>query len=220
MELMELSTGTAHSPGPDSPKFEELFKAGLFDSIRATLTNEVEAEDRMAEGVAHAWRECRRRAERGQDTDPALLYHICRLRAHSIGRRIVCNGTRRYHDAYDRRAYRDGHVELLRLGGLTDDMEEDQEQTLVEATAQQRYAPEDWLISALDLERWIADLTTEDRGLIHARMSGDTLSEIAADLHVHTSTACRQIRRLGLDLAERAGIEIPKSNRGRKPQKE
>ena len=220
MEHLGLSTRTAQAPSPDTDRFEELFKAGLFDSVRRTLTNEVEADDRMAEGVAHAWREYRRRAERGQDTDPALLKHICRQRAQAIGRRIVCDRTWRCRDAYDARAYRDGHVALLRFTGLADDRDDDQEQTLVEASMQRRQDPEDWLISALDLEAWIADLTPEDRGLIFNRMSGSTLSEIATELHVDTSTACKHIHRLGLDLAERAGVEIRKSNRGRKPKKQ
>ena len=210
----EMVTATM---GALQEEFTGHVRAGLFDSVERTLTNEVEAEDRMAEGIGWAWHEYQRRADRGEGTDPALLHHICRLRAQDIGRQLHTDGTWRIRDAYDRRAYRDGNVELLRLGGIRDDGNEDEEETLVEASVGRQAPQEDWIVSRIDLEAWLSELAADERKILLGRLSGFTLKEIGKELRQSVFQVCRKAKALGRELAIRAGIEVDMSdNRGRR----
>ena len=199
-------------------EFADHMRAGLFTSIERTLTNEIEAEDRLAEGIGWAWREYQRRAERGEDTDPALLHHIARQRAQDIGRQLHTDGTWRLRDAYDRRAFRDRHVQLLRLGGICDDEEEVEEEILVEASIGRHAPQEDWIVSRIDLEAWLRELTAEERTIVMGRLAGYKLSEIGKEIRQSVFQVCRTAKALGRELATRAGIEVNVDERRGRPK--
>ena len=204
-------SGEACRPASEAERtaFEQLVRSGLFSSVRATLTNEDGADDRLQEGVAWAWREFVRHGAEGKSQDPALLKHICRLRAQDLGRQLVTDGTHRYRDAFDRRAYRDGLVTVERLHSPIDDADDDSGDTLIEASLAAQHDPEDWMNSHVDLETWWRrHLNEDERQLIKARWEGYSLSEIAAEFGKDISTACRRIRNIGRDLAKRAGLPV------------
>jgi len=215
-----FSKATAPQPSTDPDReFEEFFRAHLFDGVKTRLADTADTEERGAEALAWTWREMRRRAERGESTDLALARFIYSRRYHAIDRRLACDGSRRCYDAYDVRAYLAGEVELLRLGGIPDDSDdEDADITMLEASRQMTAEPERTMNSALDLRAWLKSLSAEEHELVTARMTGDTLEEIAQRHRTDVTVMCRRLHRLGHDLAARAEIEIPKSNRGRRPK--
>jgi len=220
MEGTAFSKATAPRPStnPDQA-FEAYFRARLFDRVQTRLADTADTEERGAEALAWTWREMRRRAKRGESTDPALARFIYSRRFHAIDRRLACDGTRRCHDVYDIRAYLAGEVELLRLGGIPDEGDdEDADITMLEASRQLTAEPERNLNSAIDLRAWLKSLSAEEHQLVSARMSGDTLDELARQHHADVTVMCRRLHRLGHDLAARAEVEIQKSNRGRRPK--
>lgn len=62
--------------------------------------------------------------------------------------------------------------------------------------------------SALDLEEWLEELSGRDYSIMQARMAGYSLPRIASDLGVSTSTVFARAKKLGLELAGRAGVHI------------
>ena len=209
--MVTVTMGALHE------EFTNHVRDGLFAGVERTITNETEVEDRVAEGIGWAWHEYQRRAERREGTDPALLYHIARQRAQDIGRQLHADGTWRIRDAYDRRAYRDGNVELLRLSGIRDDGKEDEEETLVEASTGRQAPQEDWIVSRIDLEAWLRELTAEERTIVMGRLAGYKLSEIGKEIRQSVYRVCRTAKALGRELAIRAGIDVDMTdNRGRR----
>jgi DNA-directed RNA polymerase specialized sigma24 family protein len=67
------------------------------------------------------------------------------------------------------------------------------------------------IVSAIDLEAWIASLPEDDQVLLSMRMAGHRLKSIARRLGIRTEKAWSRCRRLGHELAERAQLEIPVS---------
>jgi hypothetical protein len=108
-----------------------------------------------------------RYAERGQVLNDAILVHSCRLRAVDLGRRFVRDDAQPARDALHPLNYAKGKVEVYRLDGMLDDdggfLAQDEVEALVPglATALQ-VNPQRDIISAVDLEVWIASLPEGD----------------------------------------------------------
>jgi DNA-directed RNA polymerase specialized sigma24 family protein len=110
----------------------------------------------------------------------------------------------------DPRNFHEGKVEVLRLGKIFDDKERCRLLGLADFMAAN---PVRKIISAIDLEAWLAELSAEDRQLLSMRMVGCGWNEIGNELGISGSSAWARCRRLGHELAERAQLEIPVSRR-------
>ena len=64
------------------------------------------------------------------------------------------------------------------------------------------------IISAVDLEAWVASLPEQDQELLAMRQSGSTLKETAEQVGLSISTAFARLKALGLQLADRAGLAV------------
>jgi hypothetical protein len=63
------------------------------------------------------------------------------------------------------------------------------------------------LVSAIDLESWVAGLGDQDRLMLALRQGGHTLTEIGVMVGRSTSFVFARLNELGRELAERAGLE-------------
>jgi hypothetical protein len=81
-------------------------------------------EDRLAEGIGMAFEQYVTRAAEGLVMPDAVLVRACHLRAIDLTRRLAAaDGAQPKKDVYDERNFKDGHVELLRLEGVSDEGE-------------------------------------------------------------------------------------------------
>ena len=204
--------------------FAEKVQRGIFNPVARFLTNPDTAEDRMQEGLALTWEMYRDRiVNRDLVLDDGILVHACRQRAVDLARTFVRDGSHRINDVMSERAYHDGRVEVMRLDSWVEDDSEDEDHH----PHQLGYAvelcssPEHKMNSALDLEEWLGELSGRDYSIMQARMAGYSLPRIASDLGVSTSTVFARAKKLGLQLAGRAGVhvDLSKSRSGRARKK-
>jgi len=186
--------------------FDEKVRRGMFRPITRRLHADM-AEDRSQEALALVYEQYRRHAEQGHILDDALLVHAARLRAEDLSRTVVgCDGRARKFCVMDVRNYIDGKVEVLRLDKIISDHDEANMLGLAEAMAAN---PVRRIVSAIDLETWLAELPEDDQVLLSMRMAGHRLKSIAKRLGISTSAAWARSRQLGHELAERAHVEVP-----------
>jgi hypothetical protein len=197
--------------------FEAKVRRGIFNPVARFLPEDVR-EDRLQEGIAQTWAMYERCALRGELLDDAILVHACGQRAADASRYYVpCEGYQRKRDALDPRNYMEGTVEVLRLADLHEEEEDgDQGHRLNQRDrpisigfAEVRCNnPVRKILSAIDLTAWLGQLAPEDRRMLELRAAGYTLEETADRLGVSLSVVFARCRRLGEELAERAGIPI------------
>jgi hypothetical protein len=130
-------------------------------------------------------------------------------------RRILSSKARRIsvRVVFDLRNQLAGRVEVLRFPDFIDDREphtKDEGEVptgfgLAEASASD---PTGKLMSAFDLTRWLEELSVEDQDLLALRAAGYTLEEIADKTGMSVTSVFGNCRRLGVGLAEHAGIRI------------
>ena len=174
--------------------FDEKVRAGIFNPVARHLHDEIR-EDRLAEGIASAWRIYR---THDGDVDSALLVHHARLRACDVSRQIAGGYSKT--DVLDAR--HTGKVEVVHLDG--DHLDGD-DIGLARALSSD---PTHRIFGAISLRRWLEGLPEEDCRMLELRMAGHTLEETAEKMNVSTSTVFARTRKLGLELAQRAGIEV------------
>lgn len=203
-------------------QFTDKVKSGIFEPVASYITDPNKREDRMQEGLWAAWQCYRRGIVETSHVDDALLVHACRLRATALGRQVHTDGTHHLRDAMDPRNFHEGRVEILRLGDIHNDIDDDCDRTVNPYLRERGVSPEIWNVSAHDLYTWLADLDDRDVSMLEGRFEGDGLPEIARETGVSTSTACRRLHELGHQLADRAGIKVDTfgERRGRRPRKE
>jgi DNA-directed RNA polymerase specialized sigma24 family protein len=188
--------------------FDLKIRSGMFRPVTRRLHADM-AEDRVQDALALVYQQYRRHAEKGEILDDALLVHAARLRAEDLSRQVVrCGGKARKTCAMDPRNYFEGKVEMLRLDKILDDKEECRLLGLADFMVAN---PTRQIVSAIDLEAWIASLPEDDQVLLSMRMAGHRLKSIARRLGIRTEKAWSRCRRLGHELAERAQLEIPVS---------
>jgi hypothetical protein len=186
--------------------FDEKVRRGMFRPITRRLHADM-AEDRSQEALALVYEQYRRHAEQGHILDDALLVHAARLRAEDLSRTVVgCEGRAKKFCVMDVRNYIDGKVEVLRFDKIVADHDEANMLGLAEAMAAN---PVRKLVSAIDLEAWLAGLSEDDQVLLSMRMAGHGWVEIGSALCISGSSAWSRCRNLGRELAERAHVEIP-----------
>ena len=186
--------------------FDAKVRKGIFAPVGRHLPDDVR-EDRLQDGICMTWAMFERYAERGEVLNDAILVHACRLRATDASRYYVPADGQRKKDVFDPRSYMSGKVEVLRLDGIDDTNGSDATSSLGYADV---YAddPTTKLMSALDLSAWLVELPEEDQELLALRASGYTLEETGLRMGMSTSFAFGRSRRLGEELAERAGVSI------------
>lgn len=191
-------------------EFEAKVRKGIFKPVMRHLTNSDTAEDRMQEALALTWEMYRDRImNRGLVLDDGILVHACRQRAVDLNRNFVRDGRRKLDDAMDPRAFHRGRVEVLRLDAWVEDDEEGQEKPAQIGFAEELCAsPERKMNSAHDLEHWLGSLNGRDYSLLQARAAGYSLPRIATDLGLSTSAVFARAKKLGKELARRAGVRI------------
>jgi len=187
--------------------FDQKVRRGMFRPITRRMHSDT-AEDRSQEGLALAYEHYRRHALQGRILDDALLVHFARLRAEDLGRQIVpCDGVARKTCVLDVRNYIEGKVQVLRLTGIAADQQN--EENVLGLAEVMAANPVRKLVSAIDLQAWLASLHDDDRALLSMRMAGHGWTEIGAALCISGSSAWSRCRNLGRELAERAHVEIP-----------
>jgi hypothetical protein len=214
---MTPSTADAAASAKNRQEFSKKIRRGLFRPVERHLKSDLR-EDQMQEALGHVYKMYDSYArERGVVLDDAILVHACRLRACDPGRRLAgAAGARPRGDVYDHRNYRDGKLELLRLDihQNEDRPEEDMALGLPGLALPGAADPSDAMNSAHDLAKWLGELSADERRLLALRQSGHGLVAIGKKLKITSSTAFQRSRRLGAELAERAGISVEKKRRG------
>jgi hypothetical protein len=199
---MEQLMNITHDAADVSRAFAEKVRAGIFRPIARHLREDL-VEDRMAEGIGMAFEQYINRAAEGRLMPDAVLVRACHVRAIDLGRRLAgADGAQPKKDVYDERAFREGHVELLRLDGL-----DEGEGTFLGFAEPEVPNPARKLASAVDLEKWIRGLGDQDRLMLALRQGGHTLTEIGIMVGRSTSFVFARLNELGRELAERAGLE-------------
>lgn len=203
-------------------EFSDKIKQGIFNPVDRFITDRAEAEDRLQDAVCQTWQMYMRYGtEKGVVLEDAILVHSCQQRATDLARRFVGASETmcRNQDVLDPRVYRSGLAVVLRLDW--EDVDEghngrhSQEVGLAREVAAD---PTHKLNSALDLEKWLGELSHRDRHLMGGKWVGIDTKQIAHDLDIPHTTAWRLEKKLGHDLARRAGVSIDSSRerRGRR----
>lgn len=187
--------------------FDQKVRAGIFQPVARHLREDL-VEDRLAEGIGMAFVQYQENAFEGRVMDDALLVHVAHLRSIDLGRRVAgSQGARAKGDVFNEANYKTGAVEILRLDGLLDDGD-DEEQGLIGWSELEVRNPVRGIVSAIDLERWLLSLDPGDRLMLSLRQAGHTLGSIAAATGRSTSMVFKRLRELGAALAEVAGVEV------------
>ena len=160
--------------------FDEKVRAGIFNPIARHLHDDLR-EDRLAEGIAFAWRLYR---THDGDVDAALLVHHARLRACDVSRQIAGGYSKK--DVLDAR--HSGKLEVLQLDG--DHLDGD-DVGLARALSSD---PTHRIFGAISLKRWLEGLPEEDRRMLELGMKGCGLKEIAQKVRLSASTALARCR--------------------------
>jgi hypothetical protein len=214
--MEDTVTTTATVPTDLRAAFENKVRAGIFNPVARFLPEDVR-EDRLQEGIALTWAMYQRYAERGELLDDAILVHACRLKATDPSRYLARADGRRKGDIFDPRNFMDGRVEVLRLADLHEEEEDEGEghqlgrrdkPTSIGFAEARCSNPVRKLNSAVDLTAWLKELPAEDRRMLELRAAGYTLEETADELGVSLTSVFHNCRRLGVALAEHAGIPI------------
>ena len=193
--------------------FDQKVRKGLFRPVSRYITNMADREDRLQEAICMTFEMAARYAERGQVLNDAILVHSCRLRAVDLGRRFVRDDAQPARDVLHPMNYAKGKVEVYRLDGMLDDagdfVAQDEVEALVPGLATALHVnPQRDIISAVDLEAWMASLPEADQDLLAMRQAGSTLADIAEHLDVSISKVFSRMKTLGLQLADRAGLPV------------
>lgn len=185
--------------------FDSKIRSGVFRPITRRLHADI-AEDRSQEALTLAYENYRRHALQGHILDDGILVNFARHRAEDLGRQVVpCDGRARRFCVMDSRNYVEGKVEVLRLDKIVNDRGEANLVGLAEAMVAN---PVRRIVSALDLQAWLASLPDADQVLLAMRMAGYRLKPIAKRLGISTSAAWARCRELGYELAERAHVDV------------
>jgi hypothetical protein len=183
--------------------FAAKVRAGIFNPVARHLREDL-VDDRMAEGIGMAFEQYITRAAEGRLMPDAVLVHACHLRAIDLSRRLAgADGAQPKKDVYDERNFKEGHVELLRLDGVSDEGDG----TFIGFAEPEVPNPARKLASAVDLDRWVTGLVSEDRLMLALRQGGHTLTEIGTTIGRSTSFVLARLNELGRELAVRAGLE-------------
>jgi len=191
-------------------QFTAKVRRGVFKPVDRQLTNRDTAEDRLQDSICQTWWMFRRYVvEKDKILDDGILVHSCRQRAVDLDRNFVPADGRRGYDVLDPRNYRDGKVQVLRLDGIAEDQSSDGDRALQVGFAEfMANNPARKIRSAIDLERWVGDLSGLDQHIMGQKYLGRATAEIAAELEMPYGAVYQRTKDRGLELAKRAGVRI------------
>ncbi len=201
---------TADALAVAQESFDALVRRGALKAAERFVAYAADREDRIAEGLAHAWAWYRNQFLEGHVPDLALVRHVVNLRTADRSRRFVAGDRTRWRsDVYEAQG-RD--IELRRLDSVLDDDGDDDERHEDPSLGLARPGvrdPSDNVISELDLASWLEALPATDREMLELRGAGYGLAEIAKVSNRSVARVFRRTRQLGEQLALRAGVVIP-----------
>ena len=199
--------------------FNNKVRRGIFAPVARHLPSEI-AEERLQDAVAQTYEMYRRYGlEKNIVVPDAVLVHFCRLRATDANRYFVPSaGYCRRKCALDWRNFRDGRVEILHLDGALDADEGSAEgdRELLGLAQAECGASTRKIHSAIDLLDWLDGLVESDQQMLAGRMAGFTLQEVAGDIGVSLATVFARTKKLGKELAVRAGVELGGRDRSKR----
>jgi len=211
---MMNDTESASSLAAAQRGFTEMYQTGVFNPVQRFVCRDADAEDRVQEGLASAWRWYAKQVALGREPDVALAVHVVRLRTVDRSRRFVCGDRSRWrNDVYEQQG-RD--IELRRLE-LQDDRDDEHERYQDPTLGLARLGVPDPavnIVSAMDLCDWLDSLDEADREMLGMRGAGYGLKDISGATGNSVAKVFRRARELGHELAERAEVEVV-VNRGR-----
>jgi DNA-directed RNA polymerase specialized sigma24 family protein len=109
---------------------------------------------------------------------------------------------------------------MLRIDGLPDedgDFKPEEDGNVVIGLADGlAHDPTPRIIGAIDLARWASGLPDDDRAVLASRYEGHTLKETAEAMDSSISAVFARLKRLGTELAHRAGVSIANKPRRRR----
>lgn len=208
--MVRLTGSTIPSAQGLRAQFDNKVRRGIFRPVARFLREDIQ-EERLQDAIAQTWRMYQHYAlDKGVILVDAILVHSCRQRAVDLGRRFVGVEHQPKCDVFDERNYHRGKVELVHVDGCFWDLEDARETDgYLIGLAEELYRdPTSHILSAIDLEEWIASLRRRDQRLLVMKLEGFTLKEIATRLRLSISTVFNRGRELGKELAARAGVAI------------
>ncbi|MBI5488782.1 MAG: hypothetical protein HY905_15715 [Deltaproteobacteria bacterium] len=189
-------------------QFESIVRSGALRVCERAVYYSNDCDDRVQEGLAQCWAWFRQQAMLGHTPDVALVVHVAKLRTKDRGRRFVSgDGTRWGEDVY---IQQERGVDLRRLDGVPDHDDDDErhEDRSLGLARPGIASPEANVLSAMDLGAWFATLSATDGDMLELRYEGFGLEEVGKATGRSTVGVFRRCRRLGVELAERAGISL------------
>ena len=193
-------------------RFEDIVRSGALRVCERGVYYAHDREDRVQEGLAAAWQWFSQQAALGRTPDTALVVHVCRLRTKDRGRRFVSgDGTRWGEDVY---VGQERGLELRRLGGVhehDDDDDRHEEDPSLGLAHLGVLDPSTNIISALDLVAWADTLPVDDRKMLKMRYEGHDLAEVGKVVGRSVAGVFRRTRELGVELAERADVDVTRA---------
>ena len=171
-------------------EFSAKIQRGIFNPIRRHLSATANDNDRFEEGVAQTWKYYADKSNGGAQPEDAILVTHCRRRATDTRRTLVGADGRHRKCPLDPRQYQRGRVDLTAFDEVGHAVLGNQ-------------TPEADVVSALDLQRWLLDLTERDRAIVAGRAAGMTLKEIGAKVQMSFSGVAGRLKKLGADLSQR-----------------
>ena len=171
-------------------EFSAKIRKGIFNPVRRHLSTTANDNDRFEEGVAQTWRFYQDRKTQGIEPEDAILVTHCRRRATDMRRTLVGAGGRHRKCPLDPRSFQKGKAELTAFDEIG--------HAFVGNTS-----GEGDVVSALDLQRWLLQLTEQDRAIVAGRAAGMTLQEIAAQVRMSFSGVAGRLKKLGAELSQR-----------------
>ena len=176
-------------------EFSAKIQRGIFNPVHRHLSAIAADNDRFEEGVAQTWRFYADRKARGIEPEDAILVTHCRRRATDMRRTLVGADGRHRKCVLDPRQYQKGRVDLCVFDEIG--------HAVIGSTS-----PEGDVVSALDLQSWLLNLTERDRAIVAGRAAGQTLKEIAKAVKMSFSGVNGRLKKLGAELAMRMGLPV------------
>jgi hypothetical protein len=216
MESYASSTATVARPAAPPPdpsaiarsQFDAMVRRGLFRACERFVPYGPDHEDRVAEGLAMTWCWFERQVVAGRRPDVALVRHVARRRMVDRSHRFLGGDHRPRRDPFDRQGL---DVEMRRLDAIAehdDEGDERREDPFVGLARLGVQDPTANLLSAMDLDAWLDMLASADRDLVELRGAGMTFKEIGKATGRSLTGAFHRARRLGCELAQRAGLSV------------
>ena len=172
-------------------------RRGILSPVARHLQHD--GEDRLQDGIAQVWAMYRRHAEKGEELEPAILVHACRLKARDLGRSVANDGSPEAPRCPGPRNQAAGRVALVHLDGL-DNYQRDQTVGMAQPLCAN---PARKMTSKIEFGDWVGSLPARDQALLRLRALGHTWQETGEAVGLPLKSAYDRGHELGKVLQER-----------------